>query len=146
MNNTWEIIDTPTDPTFGISVASTNPDAAWPYFFNGIMPRTYPELIATAVDEIGYDSNGTGITFPGDLDDFERLSTSIQDNFVEIYVPGFDESILPRSLFYAVLLAFAERLMKRPGQPADWYTTMHTVLEKLRTKIAADAASPSIHR
>ena len=55
-------------------------------------------------------------------------------------MPGFDEDILPRATFYAVLYAFAERLLERPGQPAAWYEAMRAALAKLQAKIAADAA------
>jgi hypothetical protein len=45
-----------------------------------------------------------------------------------------------RATFYAILNAFAERLLARPGQPAAWYDAMKGALAKLQAKMAADEA------
>ena len=143
MDITWSIIENPADSTFGIKAIGPNPDMAWPYFFNGVSISRYPYLITTVAEGIGYSTNGTGINFPDGLAQLDPEETPIPVDAVEVYVPGFDDSVLPRSTFYAVLLAFAERLLARPDQPAEWYTAMHTALDKLRAKMAADAAASS---
>lgn len=144
METTWQIKEDPADRSTGLVVAAPEPEASWPHFFAGVRLRHYPEVIEAVAQEIGAGDEAVGVTFPGDLDEFDRLSVAIPENGVKVYVLGFDDSILPRATFYTVLLAFAERLLMRPGQPADWYKAMQTALDKLRAKMRADASAPPL--
>lgn len=138
--HTWHIHPNPTDSTLQWSVVGPDRDAAWPYFFSGIRLEAYPNVITAAASETGYDSNGTGVSFPADVAAAAPQETPLAADSVEIYVPGFEDSVLPRATFYAVLLAFGERLAAQPDRPGAWYAAMGAALDKLRAKMAADAA------
>ena len=47
MDFTWQLVQNPADSTSGIRVVGSDPDAAWPYFFNGFTPAKYPGLLET---------------------------------------------------------------------------------------------------
>lgn len=114
-------------------------EAAWPHFFVGIPAGRYPEVIEAAVQEVGVGSNAVGVTFPGDLDEFDLTErAAIPADSVEIHCQSFTDEILPRVVFYQVLLAFGSQLLERPGQSGEWYTALRVALQKLRTKISRD--------
>ncbi|MBO2011056.1 hypothetical protein [Hymenobacter negativus] len=86
--------------------------------------------------------NAVGVTFPNDLDEWGLLErAALPLDSVEIYHHDFGYTTIFRAAFYTILLAFAERLVARPGQAVEWYTAMHTALDKLRAKMADDAAA-----
>jgi hypothetical protein len=136
MNTEWRIVQ----GVYGLAVQTTDENAAWPLFFTAAQPEKYPFILETVADEVGFSNNGTGVIFPANLDDFDRLTAFIPVDAVEIYAPGYDDSIIPRATFYTVLEAFAERLLASPDRPAAWYEAMRAALAKLRVKMAADAA------
>jgi hypothetical protein len=118
---------------------TTSPQAMWPAFFNGLSVSRYPEVVEAAVQEIGAGSNAVGVTFPGDLDEFDLMERApIPAGSVEIYCHSFTDEILPRVVFYQILLAFGSQLLERPGQSGEWYTALRVALQKLRTKISQD--------
>ncbi|WP_046245342.1 hypothetical protein [Hymenobacter terrenus] len=136
----WSIIDNPSDPSIGIAV-SVPGGPIWPDFFTGIRLNKYPRVIEAVAGEVGAHDELAGVNFPAGLAQLDPTAPPIPADSVEIYVHGGEDEVLPRSTFYAILLAFAERLVERPGQPAEWYTAMHEALDKLRAKIAADTAA-----
>ena len=137
----WSIIDNPSDPSIGLAVSVPDEHTSWPDFFTGIRVERYPAIIEAVAGEIGAHDELAGINFPAGLAQLDPTASPIPADAVEIYVYGGEDEVLPRSTFYAVLLAFAERLLERPGQPAEWYTAMHTALDKLRAKMTADSAA-----
>lgn len=141
MDFTWQIVQNPADSTSGIRVVGSDLDAAWPYFFNGFTPAKYPRLLETVAQEIGVHSNGTGVNFPLGLLQADPTSSPIAADEVEVYLDGFETSVLPRATFYAILHAFAERLLARDGQPTAWYEAMQVALAKLQAKMATDVVS-----
>lgn len=141
MNFTWQIVQNPTDPTSGIRVVGSDPDAAWPYFFNGFTPAKYPRLLETVAQEIGFHSNGTGVNFPLGLLQADPTRSPIAADEVEVYLDGFETSVLPRATFYTILQAFAERLLARPGQPSAWHEAMQTAIATLQAKRATEATN-----
>jgi hypothetical protein len=141
MKATWSLIQDQADRSFGMRVATSNGDDAWPHFFTGVGLKNYPEIIGLMTEETGYDSNGTGISFPAELAQIDPTAPSIPKDHVEVYVPGFEESVIPRSIFYSALLAFGSQLLERPGQSGEWYTALRVALQKLRTKISRDLQS-----
>jgi hypothetical protein len=141
MSLTWQIVQDPTASTSGIRVAGSNPNAAWPYFFNGFIPANYPKLLESVAQEIGFHSNGTGVNFPLGLLQADPTRPPIEADKVEVYLDGFETSVLPRATFYAILSAFAERLLVQPGQPPAWYEAMQAAIAALQVKRATDATS-----
>jgi hypothetical protein len=141
MDILWSIIDNPSDPSIGIAVSVPNQRMSWPDFFTGIRLERYPTLIEAVANEVGAHDELAGINFPGGLAQLDAAASPIPADTVEVYVYGGEDEVLPRSTFYAVLLAFAERLVARPGQASEWYAAMHAALEKLRAKMAADASA-----
>ena len=115
-----------------------NLNEAWPHFFAGFSLESYPELIKSVTAGVGRDSNGTGVSFPADIAEADPTEAPLPPDMVEIYCPGFDDSIIPQATFYQVLQAFAEQLLERPGQPAAWYEAMRVALNKLGAKTKAD--------
>jgi len=118
-----------------VRIETPNADDAWPHFFTGLSIDKYPAIIELLAEETGYDSNGTGVNFPQDLAQLDPTGPALPADHVEVYVPGFEESIIPRSMFYAALLAFSSYLLERPGQPGSWYTDLRAALQKLRAKM-----------
>lgn len=141
MDFTWQIVQTSPDPTSDIRVVGSDPDAAWPYFFNGFTPAKYPRLLATVAQEIGFHSNGTGVNFPLGLLQADPTRPPIAADEVEVYLDGFETSVLPRATFYAILHAFAERLLARPGQSPAWYEAMQVAIANLQAKRTSNATS-----
>lgn len=91
------------------------------------------------MQEVGAGSDAVGVTFPGDVDEFDLTQRApIPADAVEVYGQSFPAELLPRAVFYHVLLAVGEQLLERPGQSGEWYTALRTALEKLRTKISQD--------
>lgn len=127
----------------GLRVEDTREaDAPWPLYFTGINAVQYPTVIEAAVQEVGSAGEYTGVNFPGDLDEGDIAERGpLPSGTVEVYHHNFGQTIMPRNAFYAVLLAFGEQLVGRPGQPQAWYTAMQTALGKLRIKMAADVVS-----
>ena len=134
MNTTWHIEANSADTELGWSVVGTSLEAAWPYFFSCISLQKYPELINAATKEVGYDSNGIGVSFPADVASLDPLNSSLAPDAVEVYVPGFEDSILPRATFYSILLAFGEHLLKQPNQTPVWYEAQRQALAELKNK------------
>ncbi|RPD49731.1 hypothetical protein DNI29_02720 [Hymenobacter sediminis] len=96
----------------------------------------YPEVIEAAVRGVGSGSNAVGVTFPGDLDEFDLTERSpIHADAVEIYCHSFPDEVLLRATFYHVLLAVGEQLLECHSQPAEWRTALRAALQKLRAKI-----------
>lgn len=139
MNTSWDIIENPSEPSTGLTVFVPDQHASWPDFFTGVNLTKYPAIIETVACEIGVHDELVGVNFPAGLAQLDPTATPIPADTVEVYVYGGEDEILPRATFYAVLLAFAERLMARPGQPADWYVALGTALDRLRVKMTADA-------
>lgn len=138
MDFTWQIVPNSTDPILGIRVVGSDPNAAWPYFFNGFSPAKYPRLLETVAQEIGFHSNGTGVNFPFGLLQADPTRPPIAADKVEVYLDGFETSVLPRATFYAILAAFAEHLLTRPGQAPAWYEAMQGAIATLQAKRATD--------
>lgn len=141
MSTDWQIVDTTANRTYGQVVITSDQRAAWPHFFTGIRLEKYPRVIDAVANETGAAGEVVGVNFPADLIDLDASAPPIPADAVEVYVSKYEDEVLPRATFYAVLLAFAERLLERPGQPSDWYAAMRTALDKLRTKMAADEAA-----
>ena len=140
MSTTWHIQPDPTNAELQWAVVGTGPDEAWPYFFSGFRLQTYPRLMEAAASQTGYDSNGCGFGFPAVIAALDPQAPPLPPDAVEVYMPGFAESVLPRTTFYAVLLAFGERLTGHPGQSPAWHAAMQAALNQLRIRIAAVAA------
>ena len=121
----------------GLRVEDTaSPQAMWPAFFNGLPLARYPEVVEASVQEVGSGLNAVGVTFPSDLDEFDLAQREpIPADSVEIYCQSFPEEVMPRTVFYQVLLALGEQLVQRPGQPGEWYTASRAALQKLRAKM-----------
>jgi hypothetical protein len=105
---TWQIVQDPAS-TSGTRVVGSDPNAAWPYFFNGFPLAKYPRLLKTVALKIGFHSNGTGVNFPLGLLQVDPTRSPSTAHKVEIYLDGFETSVLPRATFYAMLYAVAER-------------------------------------
>jgi hypothetical protein len=140
----WSIVESPPAHAgvLGLRMEDTqDANAVWPFYFTGINAASYPAAIDAAVQEIGSSGEYSGVTFPDDLDEWDLTERApFPSNMVELYQVHFGRTIVLRDTFYTMLLAFAERLLERPGQPAEWYTAMHTALDKLRAKMTADSA------
>jgi hypothetical protein len=96
-------------------------DVPWPYFFTGIAASRYPQVIEAVTSEVGIGGNGTGVLFPGSLDEGDlQQRAAIPADAVEIYLHHAGAMQLPRTTFYASLLDFAEQLLLQPGQPPAW--------------------------
>jgi len=115
-------------------------DAPWQFYFTGKTAADYPETIEAATQEISFNGEYTGVHFASGQDELEKFESPLPDDAVAVYHSYLGETVMSRATFYVILQAFAERLLERPGQPADWYEAMHIALAKLRTKMAADAA------
>ncbi|MGI4735158.1 MAG: hypothetical protein ACRYG7_08265 [Janthinobacterium lividum] len=114
-------------------------DAPWPYFFTGIAAHRYPQAIEAVTAEVGVGGEATGVTFPGDLDEGDlQERAAIPADEVEVYLHQGGSTQLPRTTFYAILQAFAERLLEQPGQPLAWYEALRNALSKLQAKQAID--------
>jgi hypothetical protein len=137
----WSLIPNPTS-NLGFRVEDNlNPNANWVFFFTGVYLEDYPKVIEAAVKEVGSGFNAVGANFPGDLDEWDLEEHGpLPADGVELYHHNFGNTIIPRDTFYAVLYAFAERLLERTDRPAAWYEAMRAALAKLRVKMAADAA------
>ncbi len=125
----------------GLRLADTqDPAAVWPFYFTSISAAGYPAAIEAAVQEIGSAGEYAGVNFSGDLDEGDLAERGpIPPDMVEVYHQHFGEIRIPRASFYAILLAFGERLVARPGQPRAWTAAMQAALARLHTKLA-DAA------
>jgi len=141
MSLAWHIVQDLAASTSGIRVVGSDLNAAWPYFFNGFTLAQYPRLLETVAQEIGFHSNGTGVNFPLGLRQADSTHAPLAADQVEIYLNGFETSVLPRATFYAILSAFAERLLARPGQSLAWYDALQAALTALQAKRATDATS-----
>lgn len=63
-----------------------------------------PKLAECAVRGHGYNSNGSGIRYPSDLDDYDRAQGEyIAPGYLEAFLGSGDSWLVPEPLYLAVL-------------------------------------------
>lgn len=67
-------------------------------------PARLPELAEFAVQGHGFDWNESGVTYPGDFDDYDRAQGEyIAPGYVEAYTGSGRAWLVPEPLYLAVL-------------------------------------------